>query len=79
MEPILLREATVRGVMTSFNTEFQSFIQDVNGVTTIVKDILSNNVYQIRSKSWWDVTAAGQKSPDSYKSLCLRNLVKGLQ
>ena len=50
MEPILLREATVRGVITNFNTEFQLFIQDTDGITTTVKDIISNNVYQIRSK-----------------------------
>ena len=50
MEPILLREATVQGVPTRFNTEFVSFVQDADGVTTTVKDLLLNQNYKIRSK-----------------------------
>ena len=50
MEPILLREATVRGVPTRYNTEFLSFSQDVDGVMTTVRDSITRITYKVRSK-----------------------------
>ena len=50
MEPILLREATVRGVPARFNTEFLSFTQDPEGVTTTLRDTLTKMTYIVRSR-----------------------------
>ena len=50
IEPILLREATVLGIPARFNTEFLSMIQDSDGVTSTLRDLLSGKSYAIRSK-----------------------------
>ena len=50
LEPILLREATVLGTPARFNTEFLSFIQDSEGVTSTLKDLLSSRTYTVRSR-----------------------------
>lgn len=50
LEPILVRNATVRGTQSRFSTEYLSHEQDETGVTTTVQDRLTGTRYQIRSK-----------------------------
>jgi 2,4-dichlorophenol 6-monooxygenase len=50
LEPILLNRAAKLGSKVRFNTEFISFVQDENGVTTTVQDRVSGTQYTIRSK-----------------------------
>ncbi len=50
LEPILLSRAAKLGSKVRFNTEFISFVQDENGVTTTVQDRVSGTQYTIRSK-----------------------------
>jgi len=50
MEPILLRDCTTRGTPVRFHTEFISFTQDADGVSTSVRDVLTGHEYTIRSK-----------------------------
>lgn len=50
LEPILVRNATMRGTQTRFSTEYVSHEQDDAGVTTTVLDRLTGQSYQIRSK-----------------------------
>jgi 2,4-dichlorophenol 6-monooxygenase len=50
LEPILLTRAAKLGSKVRFNTEFISFVQDADGVTTTVQDRVSGEQYTIRSK-----------------------------
>jgi 2,4-dichlorophenol 6-monooxygenase len=50
LEPILLNRAAKLGSKVRFSTEFISFVQDANGVTTTVQDRVSGEQYTIRSK-----------------------------
>src|ERR1700739_3074720 len=50
LEPILVKNATARGTQTRFSTEYLSHTQDEAGVTTTVRDRLTGQVYNIRSK-----------------------------
>src|SRR5699024_6395571 len=50
LEPILVRNATVRGTQTQFSTEYLSHEQDANGVDVMVRDRLTGLVYTIRAK-----------------------------
>jgi len=50
LEPILLNRAAKLGSKVRFNTEFISFVQDADGVTTTVQDRVSGEQYTIRSK-----------------------------
>jgi 2,4-dichlorophenol 6-monooxygenase len=50
LEPILVKNATARGTQTRFSTEYLSHVQDSSGVTTAVRDRLTGQVYNIRSK-----------------------------
>ena len=50
LEPILVKNATARGTQTRFSTEYLSHTQDPGGVTTTVRDRLTGQVYNIRSK-----------------------------
>ena len=50
LEPILVRNATVRGTQTRFSTEYLSHTQDANGVDVRVRDRLTGAVYPIRAK-----------------------------
>ena len=50
LEPILVKNATARGTQTRFSTEYLSHAQDEDGVTTTVRDRLTGQVYNIRSK-----------------------------
>ena len=50
LEPILLARAAEQGSKVRFNTEFISYADDANGVTTTVRDRVTGSEYQIRSK-----------------------------
>jgi 2,4-dichlorophenol 6-monooxygenase len=50
LEPILVRNATVRGTHTRFSTEYLSHVQDEGGVTAVVRDRLNGHEYSIRAK-----------------------------
>ncbi|MGW0949604.1 FAD-dependent oxidoreductase [Streptomyces sp. NPDC002623] len=50
LEPILVRNATVRGTQTRFSTEYVSHTQDDTGVTVQVRDRLTGQEYDIRAK-----------------------------
>lgn len=50
LEPILVRNATMRGTQTRFSTEYLSHTQDADGVDVRVRDRLTGSVYTIRAK-----------------------------
>ena len=50
MEPILIRYATLNGFQCRFDTEFVSFKDDGEGVTTTLKDKIMGQTFQVRSK-----------------------------
>ncbi len=50
LEPILVKNATMRGTQTRFSTEYLSHTQDADGVDVRVRDRLTGVVYTIRSK-----------------------------
>ncbi|MCM3895356.1 FAD-dependent monooxygenase [Gordonia sputi] len=50
LEPILVRNATVRGTQTRFSTEYLSHTEDDDGVTVDVLDRLTAHRYRIRAK-----------------------------
>jgi 2,4-dichlorophenol 6-monooxygenase len=50
LEPILVRNATVRGTQTRFSTEYLSHTQDADGVTVRVRDRFSGAEYGIRAR-----------------------------
>jgi 2,4-dichlorophenol 6-monooxygenase len=50
LEPILVKNATLRGSQTRFSTEYLSHSQDADGVSTLVRDRLTGEEYTIRSK-----------------------------
>lgn len=50
LEPILVRNATVRGTQTRFSTEYLSHTQDEDGVTVTVRDRITGSEYTIRAK-----------------------------
>lgn len=50
LEPILVRNATVRGTQTRFSTEYVSLEQDADGVDVQVRDRLTGLVYTIRAR-----------------------------
>lgn len=50
MEPILVTAAALRGTMYSANTEFISFVQDVDGVTSKLVNCVTGQEYEVRSK-----------------------------
>lgn len=50
LEPILVRNATVRGTQTRFSTEYLSHTQDADGVTVRACDRLTGHEYTIRAK-----------------------------
>jgi len=50
LEPILVKNATVRGTQTRFSTEYLSHTQDDTGVTARVRDRLTGQEYDIRAK-----------------------------
>ena len=50
LEPILVRNATMRGTQTRFSTEYLSLTQDDEGVDVFVRDRLTGQEYPIRAK-----------------------------
>lgn len=50
LEPILVKNATVRGTQTQFSTEYLSHVQDDDGVDVSVCDRLTGHAYTIRAK-----------------------------
>ncbi|RZL62489.1 MAG: phenol 2-monooxygenase, partial [Rhodococcus sp. (in: high G+C Gram-positive bacteria)] len=50
LEPILVKNATMRGTQTQFSTEYLSHVQDDSGVSVSVMDRLTGNRYTIRAK-----------------------------
>jgi 2,4-dichlorophenol 6-monooxygenase len=50
MEPVLVHRAAERGARVSFNTEYLSHEQDVNGVTVTIRDVTSRREYQVRAR-----------------------------
>jgi 2-polyprenyl-6-methoxyphenol hydroxylase-like FAD-dependent oxidoreductase len=50
MEPLLIRYATLNGFQCRFDTQFISFVDDGEGVTTTLKDRILGQTYQVRSK-----------------------------
>ena len=60
LEPILVRNATVRGTQARFSTEYLSHTQDADGVDVRVLDRLTGSEYSIRAK--YLVGADGSRS-----------------
>jgi len=50
LEPILVRNAVVRGTQARFSTEYLSHTQDDEGVDVLVRDRLTGTTYTIRAK-----------------------------
>ncbi|MFE2216404.1 FAD-dependent oxidoreductase [Streptomyces canus] len=50
LEPILVKNATVRGTQTRFSTEYVSHVQDADGVDVLARDRLTGAEYTIRAK-----------------------------
>lgn len=50
LEPILTRTAAHRGSKVRFNTEYLSFEQDAEGVTTTLLDRITQQTFKVRSK-----------------------------
>src|SRR3954452_4557221 len=50
LEPILIKNATVRGTQTRFSTEYLAHRQDPDGVDVEVRDRLTGEEYTIRAK-----------------------------
>jgi 2,4-dichlorophenol 6-monooxygenase len=50
LEPILVKNATMRGTQTRFSSEYLSFTQDSDGVTAQVLDRVSGVQYTVRAK-----------------------------
>ncbi|UOQ59700.1 FAD-dependent monooxygenase [Leucobacter rhizosphaerae] len=60
-EPILISEALRLGAVVRFRTEFVSLEQDDDGVTTTLRDLVTNSEFTVRSK--YVVGADGGQSP----------------
>ncbi len=50
LEPILIKNATVRGTQTRFSTEYVTHRQDLGGVDVDVRDRLTGHTFTIRAK-----------------------------
>jgi 2,4-dichlorophenol 6-monooxygenase len=50
LEPILVKNATMRGTQSRFSTEYLSHVQDADGVQVQVLDRLTGREYSIRAK-----------------------------
>lgn len=50
VEPILIEKAAANGSIVKFSTEFISFQQDASGVVSTIRDTVSGETYQIKSK-----------------------------
>ena len=61
MEPLLMRYATLNGFKSRWDTEFVTFEQDDNGVTTTLLDRLSGATYKVRSRYLFGADGARSK------------------
>ncbi|MBV9845513.1 MAG: FAD-dependent monooxygenase, partial [Kutzneria sp.] len=61
LEPILRDEAVRRGAQIDFNTQFESFEQDENGVSAVVTDRATGE--QTRVRAQYMIAADGVRSP----------------
>lgn len=50
LEPILVKNATVRGTQTAFSTEYLSHVQDEDGVDVTAHDRLTGSEFNVRAK-----------------------------
>lgn len=50
LEPILVKNATVRGTQTRFSTEYLAHRQHADGVTAQVRDRVTGHEYEVRAK-----------------------------
>ncbi|AXV09016.1 2,4-dichlorophenol 6-monooxygenase [Euzebya pacifica] len=50
MEPILVRNATLRGTRIRYDHEYLGHVQDADGVTATVRDRLTGQVVEVRAK-----------------------------
>ena len=50
LEPILVKNATMRGTQTRFSTEYVSHVQDADGVDVLARDRMTGAEYTIRAK-----------------------------
>lgn len=50
LEPVLVRNAAIRGTVVRFSSEYLSHEQDDDGVTTTVLDRVTGTTYQVRSR-----------------------------
>lgn len=50
LEPILIRQASNKGIIYRFNTELVDFARDKHGILSVVKDLNFGTTYEIRSK-----------------------------
>ncbi|MDX1873264.1 FAD-dependent monooxygenase [Mycolicibacterium sp. 120266] len=64
LEPILVRNATVRGTETRFSTEYLGHTQDADGVDVDVRDRLTGLRYSIRAKYLIGADGARSKVAD---------------
>ncbi|WFS13547.1 FAD-dependent monooxygenase [Rhodococcus aetherivorans] len=68
LEPILVKNATVRGTQTRFSTEYLSHSEDAGGVTVRVLDRLDGREFDIRAK--YLIGADGARSTIAASSTC---------
>ncbi|GDY36288.1 FAD-dependent monooxygenase [Acidovorax sp. NB1] len=50
MEPLLVKNASARGAVFSFNTEYLGHVQDSTGVTVALRDLLTGREYEVRAR-----------------------------
>lgn len=67
MEPVLLSNASKRGSQTLLHTEYVSHVQDGDGVTTLLRDRLSGEEFEIRSKYLIGADGARSKVAEDIK------------
>jgi 2,4-dichlorophenol 6-monooxygenase len=60
LEPILVKNATMRGTQTRFSSEYVSHVQDADGVTVQVLDRVTGTEYTVRAR--YLVAADGARS-----------------
>ena len=61
MEPILVSAAAHRGSIVRFNTEYINHVQDEDGVTVNLRDVLTDKTYTVRSKYLLGADGANSK------------------
>lgn len=64
LEPILVKNATMRGTQSKFSNEYIGHVQDADGVTVTVLDRTSGHQYKIRAKYLYAADGARSKIAD---------------